>query len=100
MDADSSIVDAMPIYNVGVLADSEGATPRKRLAAIEWSRDGLQAVLYMDGTAQALFDFEARRGYCRSNFPNFLEESTGTWRRSSHAWEDDVLQRFETALYV
>lgn len=97
---EQSIVDAMLIYNVGVLRENEGKAPRRRLAAVEWSRDGQQAVLYLDGTAQALFDFEARRGYCRSNFPNFLEESTGTWRRASHAWEDAVLQRFETALYV
>ncbi len=46
----------------------------QRIASVEWSRDGLQAVLYLDGTAQALYDFQARCGYCRMNFPNFREE--------------------------
>lgn len=99
-DPDSSILDAVLIYNVASLEAKEGASPRRRLAAIEWSRDGLQAVLYLDGTAQALFDFEAHRGYCRSNFPNFLDERGSAWHRNSHAWDDAVFQRFETALYV
>src|SRR6266702_3836594 len=54
----------------------------------------------LDGTAQALYDFQARVGYCRMDFPNFLEERGDTWRKSSHAWSDAALQRFESALYV
>jgi hypothetical protein len=53
----------MLIYNVGALARSDAENERpepQRIASVEWSRDGLQAVLYLDGTAQALFDFEAR----------------------------------------
>ena len=98
-----SIMDAMLIYNVAALAKSDAELQRpepQRIASIEWSRDGLQAALYLDGTAQALFDFQARCGYCRMDFPNFLEERGDTWRKSSHAWSDDVLQRFESALYA
>ncbi len=114
---EESILDAMLIYNVAALTQAEittsgrvtptdpdrdsSATPdRQRLAAVEWSRDGLQAVLYLDGTAQALFDFNAHCGYCRSNFPNFLEQQGDTWRKGTHAWSDEALQRFETSLYV
>ena len=93
---DESILDAMLIYNVRSLQDRE----RERLASVEWSRDGQKAVLYLDGTAQAIFDFEARAGFCRTNFPNFLEEAGETWRKGSHAWSDEVLQQFESALYA
>ncbi len=93
---EESILDAMLIYNVSSLQDRE----RQRLASVEWSRDGLRAVLYLDGTAQALFDFEMHTGYCRTNFPNFLEQGGETWRKSTHAWSDEALQRFESALYA
>lgn len=93
---EQSILDAMLIYNVSALKNPEA----ERLAAVEWSRDGLQAVLYLDGTAQALFDFQAREGYCRTNFPNFLSEQNDIWRKSSHAWSDEVFERFEASLYA
>jgi hypothetical protein len=100
---DASILDAMLIYNVGALAVSDAQLARptaERIASVEWSRDGLKAVLYLDGAAQALFDFAARRGYCRMNFPNFLGAQGDIWDRSSHAWSDAELQQFEAALYA
>lgn len=93
---EESILDAMLIYNVSSLKEPE----TERLATVEWSREGLQAVLYLDGTAQALFDFGTRQGYCRANFPNFLESRGDPWRRTSHAWDEELLQRFEAALYA
>ncbi len=93
---EESILDAMLIYNVSSLQDRE----TQRIASIEWSRDGQKAMLYLDGTAQALFDFETRSGYCRTNFPNFLQEGGESWRKSTHAWSDDALQQFESALYA
>src|SRR5665213_3119390 len=98
-----SILDAMLIYNVEALAKSDAELERPeagRIATIEWSRDGFQAVLYLDGTPQALFDFQGHCGYCRMDFPNFMAEDGDTWRKSSHAWSDGALQRFESALYV
>ncbi|WP_213803955.1 DUF2251 domain-containing protein [Granulicella sp. dw_53] len=98
-----SILDAMLIYNVEALAKSDAELERpesQRIAAIEWSRDGLQAVLYLDGTAQGLFDFEAHRGYCRMDFPNFMSEQGDQWLKSTHAWSDAALHRFESALYA
>jgi hypothetical protein len=98
---EASILDAMLIYNVSSMKDpvNPGETG-ERLAAVEWSRDGLQAVFYLDGTAQAMFDFAARAGYCRMNFPNFVPEQGDTWQKSSHAWNEAAFQRFESALYV
>jgi hypothetical protein len=91
-----SILDAMLIYNTSSLPDPN----TERLAAIQWSRSGLQCVLYLDGTAQALIDFATNRSFCRSNFPNYLAEQGDRWRRSSHAWDDAALSRFEAELYT
>lgn len=93
---EASILDAMLVYNVSSLTQPGN----ERLAAVEWSRDGLQAVLYLDGSAQALVDFAARRGHCRMDFPNFLGATHDGWEKSSHAWSDAALQRFESALYA
>jgi hypothetical protein len=100
---DESILDAMLIYNVAALTKSDLELERpepQRIAAVEWSPNGLQAVLYLDGTPQALYNFEARCGYCRMNFPNFMAERGDTWNKSSHAWSEEVLHRFEAALYA
>jgi hypothetical protein len=100
---EESILDAMLIYNVAALAASDAQLERptaERIAAVEWSRDGLQAVLYLDGAAQGLYDFGARCGYCRMDFPNFLEDQGDVWRRNSHAWSDAALGQFEAALYA
>jgi hypothetical protein len=91
-----SIMDSMLIYNTSSLPDAGN----ERIASIQWSRDGQQCVLYLDGNAQALIDFATKQSYCRSDFPNFLDQSGETWRKSTHAWDDAVLQRFEAAIYV
>jgi hypothetical protein len=100
---EESIMDAMLIYNVEALAKSDAELKRptaERIATVEWSRDGLKAVLYLDGAAQGLYDFGSRRGYCRMDFPNFLGGEGDTWRRDSHAWSEMALQQFESALYA
>ena len=100
---DDSILDAMLIYNVNSLAASDAQLKRptaERIASVEWSRDGLKAVLYLDGAAQALYDFAGRCGYCRMDFPNFLEDQGDLWRRNTHAWSDAALHQFEAALYA
>lgn|SRR6266702_1311409 len=100
---EESILDAMLIYNVAALAASDAQLERptaERIATVEWSREGLKAALYLDGAAQALYDFGARCGYCRMNFPNFLGDQGDSWRKDSHAWSDAALQQFEAALYA
>lgn len=92
---EDSILDAMLIYNGAALEDRT----RQRIASVQWSRDGLQAVLYLDGTPQGLYDFAAKIGMCRSNFPNFLDEDSRGWRKSTHQWVDAAMERFEAQLY-
>ncbi len=91
---EQAILDAMLIYNTSSLEQPE----RERIAAVQWSADGLQAVLYLDGTAQALLDFARGESCCRLDFPNFMEQGE-PWRKDTHAWEPERLERFEAALY-
>ncbi|GAC1418182.1 MAG: hypothetical protein NVSMB62_09670 [Acidobacteriaceae bacterium] len=95
---EESILDAMLIYNRASLAASSGEIA-ERIASMEWSPNGLQAVMYLDGRPQALFDFETRRGYCRMDFPNFLAARGANWRRDTHAWSDEAFARFEAAKF-
>ncbi len=91
-----SIMDSMLIYNRASLSDPN----RERIASVQWSRTGQQCVLYLDGSAQAFIDFATRTSFCRSNFPNFLDEQGDTWRKSSHAWDDVAIQNFEAEIYA
>lgn len=94
-EGDESMLDSMLIYNVSSLEEPG----RERLASIQWSRSGLQAVFYLDGLAQGFVDFGTRQSFCRSNFPNFLDQGEDAWRGSSHAWDEGALGRFEAELY-
>jgi hypothetical protein len=91
-----SIMDAMLIYTGSALEDAT----RERIASVQWSRDGQQCVLYLDGSAQAFIDFSARISFCRTNFPNYLQEQGDIWRKSSHAWDEAAIERFEAAIYA
>jgi hypothetical protein len=91
-----SIMDAMLIYNTTSLEDPT----RERIASIQWSRTGQQCVFYIDGSAQGYIDFAAKISFCRSNFPNYIQEQGDTWRKASHAWEDATIERFESAIYA
>jgi hypothetical protein len=92
---ESSILDSMLIYNNAAAVEED----RQYLGTIQWSRDGLQAVLYLDGSAQAYVDFKLRRSFCRSNFPNFMDQG-GAWKTDSHAWEEAAIARFEAEMYA
>jgi len=91
---EQGILDAMLIYNVRSLQDPT----RERIATIQWSHTGMQAMFYLDGRPQAFVDFAARESFCRTNFPNFMEQSDDTWRKASHAWDEDKARSFEAAL--
>jgi hypothetical protein len=81
------IYDAMHIYNVRNIADRH---PPSKLQ-IGWSRDGLKAILIINGYGHAVFDFAAKRGYCRTGFPP--PPPDGEWTR--HIYSDAVLDLFE-----
>lgn len=94
---EEGIIDAMLIYN-GASLENRGT---ERIASVQWSRDGHRALLYLDGTPQAYLDFVARESCCRMDFPNFLDASDNNlWRRSSHAWSEELVKRFEAEMFV
>ncbi len=98
-DFDVTVMDAMLVYNVEAMQAEEDGN-RERLAAVEWSRDGEQAALRLDGVPQVLIDFRKRESYCRSNFPNFIDDGRNGWRSASHAWDEAAMERFETAAFA
>ena len=94
---EESILDAMLIYHVAPTLNGEAA---ERLATVQWSKDGQQAMLYLDGAPQAMVDFRERRGYCKMNFPNFAPDQSDVWNRSDHSWSPAAVEQFEAALYA
>lgn len=83
---DNPIVDAMHIYKV----DQVVCRYEPSLVQLVWSRDGFKAALIVNQYPHAIFDFEARRGYCRTGFP----ASAFEWTECDHAWDDKALDLF------
>ncbi|MFS0827230.1 DUF2251 domain-containing protein [Pseudomonas phoenicis] len=82
------IQDALHIYDVQQISDRD----RPSNLRVGWSEDHRKAVLLINDYPHAVFDFESKRGYCRSGFP----EASGTlWSRSGHQWTDEALGLFE-----
>jgi len=84
---DEMILDAVHIYNVANVADKD----RPSNLEIVWSADGLKCALLINGLAHAAFDFAAKRGCCRTNFPNFPGQTKEGWTQSDHLWSDDAI---------
>ena len=83
------IQNALHIYNVADIADKHLPSEIK----IGWSLDSRKSVLLINGYPHAIFDFEAKRGYCRTGFPP-ADEASG-W--SGQDWSDDALELFPDA---
>ena len=54
---------------------------------IIWSETQERVALLLNGRPHAVFDFVAKRGYCRSNFP-----AASSWSKDGHGWEDEAVQ--------
>ncbi len=80
------IVDAMHLYNVAQVVDRD----KPSSIQIFWSSDGLKAAVLINKFPHAVFDFEVRRGYCRTNFP----PADLKWTKFDHAWDDRALELF------
>ena len=83
---EGKILDAVLIYNVASVADRDEPSQ----IAIIWSTDGLKSALLINDYPHAVFDFQVRRGYSRSNFPNFPDDPARAWHTASHEWRDEV----------
>lgn len=80
------IADALHIYNVDAVTDKQLPT----VVQILWSTDGLKAALFINEYPHAVFDFDARRGYCRTGFPPPDQH----WTDFPHDWDDNALELF------
>jgi len=82
------IQDGVQIYNVAGVADNEKLIH----VHIGWSPDARKSVLLINGVPQAVFDFDAKRGYCQTGFPEPMGE--GDWAKHSHEWTEDTAKLF------
>ncbi len=80
------ILDALQIYNVSNVTDKDILSKIQ----IIWSGDGKKAMLLINDYPHAVFDFGARRGYCRTNFP----PPDKKWTNHGHEWSDASLELF------
>jgi hypothetical protein len=85
--AQDPILDAVHIYTVANVTDRY--TPSK--LSILWSDDASKCALLINGYPHAAFDFAARRGFCRTNFPNSPNPADARWQTSNHEWSDDAV---------
>lgn len=84
---ENAVCDAVNIYDVADIIDR--AEPSNLW--IGWSADGLKSVLLINKYPLAVFDFSAKRAYCRSNFPPADER----WTNFSHEWDDSAIDLFK-----
>jgi hypothetical protein len=84
---ENPILDALHIYDVESVTDKH--LPSN--VQIVWSMDDRKVALLINGYPHAVFDFTAKRGYCRSGFPPPSEHE---WSAQGHEWDDAVLKLF------
>lgn len=84
---DSPIVDALHIYDVEQVVDRA----KPSVVQLVWSQDGLKAALLINRHLHAVFDFEGKRGYCRTGFPPANSE----WTQLDHSWDDRAVELFK-----
>jgi hypothetical protein len=84
-----AVLDSVYVYNVGWVLDHPAPDLDVHVPCdveIVWSGDGHRAALLINGRPHAAFDFAAKRGYCRENFP-----AGSSWSAAGHAWDDQAV---------
>ena len=84
--ADMHIVDAVQIYITRNVTDRD----RSSELAIIWSADGMKSALLLNHYPHAVFDFAAKRSYCRTGFP----APSSHWPDAGHQWSDSAMEFF------
>lgn len=80
------VLDRLHIYNDEDVLDQKVSVK----VEIIWSEDGLKSGLSINGFTHAVFDFEAKKAYCRNNYPPPNRKFT-----KSHQWQDEALDLFK-----
>lgn len=89
--SDNMILDVVHIYNVANVSNRD----RESTISVLWSADGAKCALLINDYSHAAFDFIAKRGYCRTNYPNFPNTPPGCWDPSDHRWLDEAIAWFK-----
>ena len=84
---DFMILDALHIYNVADVIDKD----KPSIIKILWTENLMKAFLSINNHYHAVFDFEARAGYCRNGFPNPKSDWTTVNER---VLTDELLDKF------
>ena len=87
---DRQILDVVNIYTVEHVSDIKSPCN----VQIRWSDDALKVILLIDGYPHAVFDFQQKHGYCRTNYPNIPRNGNDYWNSEDHKWQDSALQWF------
>jgi hypothetical protein len=82
------IQDALQIYNVVNVTDRD----KPSVVKIGWSVDSQKVALLINGHPHAVFDFQSKRGYCRTGFPPPATNSA--WAIHGHEWDDNAVGLF------
>ena len=83
------VQDALLVYVAADVTDAELPSTLE----IGWSADGLKALLLINDTPHAAFDFERRQGWCLSGMPEAAVDKA--WSKAPRAWSDEVEALFE-----
>ena len=83
-----AIQDAVHIYNVVSVTDRN----KPSVVKVGWSVDSQKVVLLINGYPHAVFDFQAKQGFCRTGFPP--PPSNGLWSIRGHAWSEAAIELF------
>jgi hypothetical protein len=83
------VQDALLVYVAADVTDAELASTLE----IGWSKDGLKALLLINDTPHAAFDFERRQGWCLSGRPEAAVNKA--WSKAARQWSDEVEALFD-----
>ena len=77
--------DGMLIYTIDTADD------KPYVARIGWSSDSTKVILTINDYPNAIFDFTAQEGCCRTGYPEKLGPG---WSLRGHTWREDMLSHF------
>jgi hypothetical protein len=86
--ADNKVQDGLHVYDVAAVAESDKVAHLH----IGWSEDSRKVALLINGVPQAVFDFDAKRGYCQTGNPPPVAD--GAWPQETHAWSEETAKLF------
>lgn len=92
---DTDVEDGNPVQDALLVYVAADVSDADLLSTLEigWSADGLKALLLINDTPHAAFDFGARQGWCLSGLPEAAVNKA--WSKGPRAWSEGVEALFE-----